>query len=383
MKRTLLGLGLLAALAAGNPEARAAQTGVVKSSRLNVRGQPSLYSEVVTQVQQGETITILSETNLANPKTNEPVRWFQIKMPENTPVWVFAEFIDPATKTVSGSRLNLRAGPGENYSVVGRLNQGDAVKDIRILENWMEIETPPTAYGFIAADNVTVTGQIATAPPAGNKYEEPATLEKASAPPAQQAAKPEAAKTEVKETAKSEPARSGQAAQPSQQQTVRRVENDPPPAVAKDTTAAQSSQQTEKITEYPARTAPSQPKPAPAQPAAPQQAAPSAPPVVPAPAPILAAPAATVVPSGVEAVPRRIVRREGLVKSTASIQAPTYFELINPDTRKTIEYLHAEKIGLDLKDYKGKKIIVTGEEGIDPRWPNVPVIEIETLELAP
>ena len=36
------------------------------------------------------------------------------------------------------NRLNLRAGPGENYSVLGRLEKGAAVKSIRTIEEWME-----------------------------------------------------------------------------------------------------------------------------------------------------------------------------------------------------------------------------------------------------
>ncbi len=81
---------------------------------------------------------------------------------------------------------------------------------------------------------------------------------------------------------------------------------------------------------------------------------------------------------------RRVVRREGLVRSTVSIQAPTYYELLNPENRKTINYLHTDNLhDIDLKDYRGRRIVVTGEEAIDPRWPKTPVIEVEKLELIP
>jgi hypothetical protein len=80
---------------------------------------------------------------------------------------------------------------------------------------------------------------------------------------------------------------------------------------------------------------------------------------------------------------KRTVRREGIVRSTISIQAPTYYELLSPQNRRTINFLHTEKLSLNLKDYLGRLIIVTGEEAIDPRWPRIPVIEVETLELLP
>jgi hypothetical protein len=36
-----------------------------------------------------------------------------------------------------------------------------------------------------------------------------------------------------------------------------------------------------------------------------------------------------------------------------------------------------------LKKFKGKKVVVTGEELMDTRWPSTPVLEVQTLELAP
>jgi hypothetical protein len=84
-----------------------------------------------------------------------------------------------------------------------------------------------------------------------------------------------------------------------------------------------------------------------------------------------------------EAPVPRVVRREGIVRSTVSIQAPTFYELLSPQNRKTINYLHTDKVGLKLKDYRGRTIIVTGEESIDRRWPSTPIIEVQTLELIP
>jgi hypothetical protein len=80
---------------------------------------------------------------------------------------------------------------------------------------------------------------------------------------------------------------------------------------------------------------------------------------------------------------KRVVRREGLVRNALSIQAPSPFELVNPETHKPMDYLHGEKSGITVKHFKGQRVIVTGEEGIDPRWPNTPVLEIETIDSAP
>ena len=77
----------------------------------------------------------------------------------------------------------------------------------------------------------------------------------------------------------------------------------------------------------------------------------------------------------------RIVRREGIVRRVFNVQGPTDFALENIESGKRVNYLFTGKSGLQLKYYTGKKIILTGEEGIDRRWPNTPLITINTLEV--
>jgi len=90
-----------------------------------------------------------------------------------------------------------------------------------------------------------------------------------------------------------------------------------------------------------------------------------------------------VTPETIPVTEKRIVRREGQIRSTKfNIQAPTYFELIGEHGR-ILNYVSGEKAGFKLKDYKGLRVVVTGEEGIDPRYPDRPVIELETIEVAP
>ena len=75
--------------------------------------------------------------------------------------------------------------------------------------------------------------------------------------------------------------------------------------------------------------------------------------------------------------------REGFLKGSVSIQAPTYFELRSLDTGKTIEYIFSPSTNLVLKEFKGQRVIVTGEELLDERWQNTPVIIVDTLQTVP
>ena len=82
-----------------------------------------------------------------------------------------------------------------------------------------------------------------------------------------------------------------------------------------------------------------------------------------------------------EPPPKRIIEREGLVRGTFSIQAPTHFELVSPDNGRTIDYLYTTSPNLDLRRYKGLRIIVTGEESLEERWGNTPVITIQKIQV--
>jgi uncharacterized protein YgiM (DUF1202 family) len=270
------------------------------SSRVNVRGQAKLRSEIVTHMTNGEPVVVLEEITLARSAADEPSAWAKIILPEKARVWVNTFYIDLENMTVKAKKLNVRSGPGENYSVVGSVQQGDALKDLSRRGAWMEIEPPGNAYAFMAAqylkqEPVPETTVAVTEPP-------PTTTSVTEATPVTSATTETPvvdAMTATNETAVSATGEAGMTDAPP-------VEEPPPP---------------------------------------------------------------------------RIVQREGIVRGTFSIQAPTQYELINPENRRTINYLYTTAPGLDLSRYKGLHIIVTGEEGLDERWKNTPVITIQRIHV--
>src|SRR3954469_8341702 len=94
----------------------AEQSANINRYHINIRGAPSVNSEVVTRLQKGDKVTFLEEIPIDKPKKDEPARWAVIKLPEGAKVWIYTGFLDDNHK-VKSPRLNLRAGPGENYSV--------------------------------------------------------------------------------------------------------------------------------------------------------------------------------------------------------------------------------------------------------------------------
>ena len=78
----------------------------------------------------------------------------------------------------------------------------------------------------------------------------------------------------------------------------------------------------------------------------------------------------------------RIVTREGFVRHAYNIQSPTEYELRDIQSGKIIEYLEP-KAGTNFKIFVGTRVTVTGPEGVNPRWPRTPVLEVQTVDLMP
>jgi uncharacterized protein YgiM (DUF1202 family) len=272
-----------------------------KQNNVNVRAQARINSEVVYKLQQGDTVTVMKEVVLPHPKTDEPANWVQIILPASTPVWVSGGYLD-SNDVVKPSKLNVRSGPGENFSVVGVLHKGDAVKSLHTKEGWTQIEAPTNAFGFVAAHLLA---------------------HKEAAPPA----------VDLTST---------------------------PPVVTPMPAGGETA-----VT--PASGAPGSTTPGTGS--GPGAGA-GTPIVTPMPEPA---------PSGPP--PTRIVTREGAVGDTVSIQAPTYFELDSLDDGKPIDYLYTTSPNLVLEHWRNRRVLVTGEESLDERWPNTPVLTIERIQV--
>jgi uncharacterized protein YgiM (DUF1202 family) len=272
---------------------------LVIASNVNVRGRAGLKGEVIGHITKGQPVTVLQEITLSKSGPDEPSAWAKIALPTNIYVWVNTSFIESSNKTVRPKKLNVRGGPGENYSVLGTIKRGEEVKEVNTRGDWLQIEPPSDLFAYVAAQYL--------------KQEPPAEV--VAAP-----TEPPPTQTTVPETTPVAPA-------PKEAPAV------PPPA------------ETPLVTNAPSA-APAEQEPAVEEPP-----------------------------------PPRIVQREGIVRGTFSIQAPTHFELISPETGKPINYLYSAARDLDLRRYKGLRIVVTGEEGLDERWRNTPVITIQRIQV--
>ena len=339
---------------AGAPKDSVPEPAVAKQNNVNVRAQAAINSEVVAHLQKGQAVTVLEEVTLKKPKTDEPAKWFRIALPTNVTAWVNHDYIDATNKTVKARRLNFRAGPSEDHSVLGRLEKGDTVTVLGEKNGWLKIEAPGIAHGFVAAHLLSKepppTAIAEVKPP---KVVKPVAMVKPTPVVIPTLPPPPPTLTELK------PAETLVVAKPPT--TV--VE--PPPVVP-----------TVAVVTPPAPLTVPPPPPVP-----PTVSVPVPVPTVSVPAPAVQVPVIT--PPEPEPLVKRVVTREGLLKGMTSIQAPSYYELRSLDNNRLIEYIWTPTTNIALKPFKGKKVVVTGEELLDERWPNTPVITVDSIDLAP
>lgn len=275
----------------------------ISGNNVNVRGKAGYKGEVFTKLNNGDPVTVIEQVILSKPKKGEPAQWAKIAFPTNAHVWVHSAYIE-ANKTVKPRRLNVRTGPGENYSIVGTLEQGAAVKEVAVKENWLGIEAPAGAFGFVAASYLQQTATDVNVPPV--------------------------------------------------------VSVAPPETTTVASTTDIASTTTDSTGVIATNSA--------AEP-------------VPTPAPDAAGAAPPVAYEEIE-VPR-FVSHEGVVRGSGSIQAPTAFGLYSKETGKLINYLYSPTPQLDMSRYFGRHIIVSGQEGLDRRWKNTPVLTIQKILVVP
>jgi len=157
MKRTLvLFAGFLAAVVFA-----CAETGVVTADRVNLRAQAKANAEVITQLAKGDRLTILDKKNV--PYGSRTMTWLKVALPEKATVWIKGEFVKEGV--VTGEKVNLRAGAGVNFSILGQTHKGEKLQILRTAGEWHEIRPLPGTFGWISSDYVELTPDLQPPPP--------------------------------------------------------------------------------------------------------------------------------------------------------------------------------------------------------------------------
>ncbi len=99
----------------------------IKADRVNLRAKPDPAGEVVTQAALDERLRVL-ETQEA---------WIRVAPPERVELWVHRDFVKDGLST--GEKVNIRAGAGIHFSVVGQYTRGERVEVRGEFGDWLKV----------------------------------------------------------------------------------------------------------------------------------------------------------------------------------------------------------------------------------------------------
>ena len=341
------------------------KSGKVTADRVNVRARASLIGERVTQLRKEDTVTVLATVKIDPPKEGEPAEWLKIAMPAGGQTWVHMAFVKEGK--VTANKLNVRAGGSERFSIIAHLAKDDEVKEKRTSGDWIEIEHPEGAHAFVAASFVEI-GEVAETveeekTESTENTETTEVTETTEEKPANTESTEETATTEVS-TEKTETA-----------ETTRTTEapttNDMPDVPEPEVVVVEEGADTN--------------KPPAGNPEDAEEIKPD--------------PAPFTTKKELPVPPPRIVTREGKIKRRffRSPRAPSRYELVDEKGR-TLNYLFSSdetplKVADDEEEpitferlmnmLRNRKVILTGVEAVDPRWPSLPLLDVRTLKTVP
>ena len=350
------------------------KSGKVTADRVNVRARASLIGERVTQLRKEDTVTVLATVKIDPPKGGEPAEWLKIAMPAGGQTWVHMAFVKEGK--VTANKLNVRAGGSERFSIVAHLAKDDEVKEKRTSGDWIEIEHPEGAHAFVAASFVEIGGVAETVEE--EKTESTENTETTEVTETTETTEESTEKveetneetTEVTETTEEKPANT-ESIEETTKTTEAPTTNDMPDVPEPEVVVVEEGADTN--------------KPPAGNPEDAEE-------IKPDPAPVTTK-------KELPVPPPRIVTREGKIKRRffRSPRAPSRYELVDEKGR-TLNYLFSSdetplKVADDEEEpitferlmnmLRNRKVILTGVEAVDPRWPSLPLLDVRTLKTVP
>ncbi|MCF6092768.1 SH3 domain-containing protein [Microaerobacter geothermalis] len=140
----------------------------VKPAVLNMRSGPSLESQVISKLNQGDILTVIQQKN----------DWFQVKTFDGNEGWVAGWLVTEISGTVANEPkvkilnpgTNIRSGPSTNNSVIIRANVGDTFPILGTEGDWFNIQLPDGKKGYVAGWIVAAEGIPNVTRPTISKY---------------------------------------------------------------------------------------------------------------------------------------------------------------------------------------------------------------------
>jgi len=115
--------------------------GEVTKEGVNVRSGPNINFESLYQAKNGDKVTVKAKS----------YDWYQIDLPSEVVGFISKKYVKTATEgngEVIGDRVNIRAKPGDKYTIIGQAKKGQAVTITGSTGDWFSIAALENCRGW-------------------------------------------------------------------------------------------------------------------------------------------------------------------------------------------------------------------------------------------
>ncbi|MFH1038130.1 MAG: SH3 domain-containing protein [PVC group bacterium] len=124
----------------------------VTGNNVNLRVSPGLKSEIVGQLQKGRQVEVILTDG----------EWSAIVPPPGIAAWVSARYVKDGA--ITGSRVNVRSGPGVSYGRLTYLREGTPVTVLQEEAEWVRIALPETGRLWVDSRYLSSSSPPAAVP---------------------------------------------------------------------------------------------------------------------------------------------------------------------------------------------------------------------------
>ena len=146
---------LLAALGGGDASGQSGESWYARAraDRVNLRAKPDPVGEVVTQLALDERVPVLEVQE----------SWVRVTPPDRVELWVHRDLVKDGLS--AGDKVNIRAGAGIHFSVVGQYTRGERIEERGQFGEWIKVG-PSNASVWVSRDWVELLAKTPLAEPA-------------------------------------------------------------------------------------------------------------------------------------------------------------------------------------------------------------------------
>ena len=122
--------------------------GFVKNDGANVRAGDNVNFKALCELEKGDPLKIIGKR----------YSWFKINLPKKAHIYIKNDYValDPEKEigTVTALHVNLRAGPGTEYSILGQVSRPEKLNVVSEKDGWYKIEPPQGIKGWISSSQI-------------------------------------------------------------------------------------------------------------------------------------------------------------------------------------------------------------------------------------